>query len=151
MIFFTDYLSHLLLSGQSDSFSKWDKKLFIQITYFSFKWTQIQIFNSHSNKFLGCICHGCCNGELRCTHKNLPQGLFWVCFFIQTAAYAQVCILGNVWCVNFIFLQCLNKLVWFILHLLSDCFIFYTLPTQDTSTATYWCQRWPQNFEKHSN
>ncbi len=27
--FFTDYLSHVLLSGHSDSFSKYDKKLFL--------------------------------------------------------------------------------------------------------------------------
>lgn len=27
--FFTDYLSHILLSGHSDSFSKYDKKVFL--------------------------------------------------------------------------------------------------------------------------
>lgn len=36
MTFFTDYLSYVLLSGCNDSFSKYDKILFIKVTYCSF-------------------------------------------------------------------------------------------------------------------
>lgn len=96
---------------------------------------EIQKQNSSSNPFLGSIGGGRCDGELCCTHQKLPRGLFHVWFFIQTVAYARVCILGNVWCVNFIFPQCLYKLVWFISHLLH----FHTLPTLDTSAAAYFC------------
>ncbi len=35
---FTDYLSHVVLSGHNYSFNKYDKKFFIQVTDFSFKW-----------------------------------------------------------------------------------------------------------------
>ncbi len=104
-----------------------------------------------SNPFLGCIHSGSCNCELCCMHQHLPQGFFSPCvwFSVQTAAYAQECIPGNVWCVNFIFLQCFYEPVWFISHLLSNCLIFYTMPTQDTSTVGYWCQKWQQKFAEN--
>ena len=44
-----------------------------------------------SNPLWECIHHGRCNCELYCTNQYLSHGLFCVWFFIQTAAYAQVC------------------------------------------------------------